>query len=216
MRLRTSVMSAALGLGVAVALGVAPTAGAATSHAPHTSHAALHYSQQGESAQANQAFLDAVMKKVAEKQAVHPSATTTITFDSGDAPSFASEISQSMSIWNSSVSNVKLQQVSSGGDFYYTEGSDPEGSYASTDGHGSGYVFIDYTQAGEYNPTRIVAHETGHVLGLADDYSGPCSELMSGGGPGTSCQNTHPDANEIAEVNSLWANGFAKAFARLS
>ena len=51
-------------------------------------------------------------------------------------------------------------------DFYYTEGNDPRGSYASTDGHGSGYIFLDYAQAQQYNPTRITAHETGHVLGL--------------------------------------------------
>ncbi len=211
MRLRTSAISAALGLGLAAAaLGAVPATAA-------TPASVQHYAAHHESAQANQAFLDAVMKKVAEKRAVSPNAAVTITYDAGDAPTFAGEISQSTSIWNSSVSNVKLQAVSSGGDFYYTEGNDPtDGSYASTDGHGSGYIFIDYSQAQEYNSTRIVAHETGHVLGLADDYSGPCSELMSGGGPGPSCQNTHPDSNEIAEVNSLWANGFAAAVAKLS
>ena len=92
-------------------------------------------------------------------------------------------------------------------DFYYTEGNDPRGSYASTDGHGSGYIFLDYAQAQQYDPTRITAHETGHVLGLPDHYSGPCSELMSGGGPGPSCTNPNPDANERARVNQLWANG---------
>ena len=94
-------------------------------------------------------------------------------------------------------------------DFYYTEGNDSRGSYASTDGHGSGYIFLDYAQAQQYDPLRITAHETGHVLGLPDHYSGPCSELMSGGGPGPSCTNPNPDANERSRVNQLWANGFA-------
>jgi snapalysin len=88
---------------------------------------------------------------------------------------------------------------------YYTEGNDSRGSYASTDGHGSGYIFLDYAQAQQYDPTRITAH----VLGLPDHYSGPCSELMSGGGPGPSCTNAYPDATERSKVNNLWANGIA-------
>jgi snapalysin len=45
------------------------------------------------------------------------------------------------------------------------------------------------------------------VLGLPDHYSGPCSELMSGGGPGPSCTNALPNSQERSRVNSLWANG---------
>ncbi|MEV0283421.1 snapalysin family zinc-dependent metalloprotease [Kribbella sp. NPDC050820] len=51
------------------------------------------------------------------------------------------------------------------------------------------------------------------MLGLPDHYSGPCSELMSGGGPGPSCTNAYPDANERARVDQLWANGIASAAA---
>jgi snapalysin len=215
MRFRTSVMSAVVGLGMAAALGTVPAATAATPHTAATAHAA-HYAGGKESAKANRAFFEAVLKSVAEKRAEHPNLqSVTITYDASNAPSFAGEIASSTSIWNSSVHNVRLAPGGSSSDFAYYEGSDPEGSYASTDGHGHGYIFIDYAQSEEYNSTRIVAHETGHVLGLADDYSGPCSELMSGGGPGPSCQNTHPDAWEISEVDALWANGFQKALDKL-
>ncbi|PWW66008.1 snapalysin family zinc-dependent metalloprotease [Actinokineospora spheciospongiae] len=136
-------------------------------------------------------------------------AAVTVTYTVSGAPSFRSQISTSISHWNTSVTNVRLQQVSSGGNFAFYEGNDSRGSYASTDGHGRGYVFIDYAQVRQYDVIRVITHETGHVLGLPDHYSGPCSELMSGGGPGPSCTNSYPNATERSRVNSLWANGFA-------
>lgn len=215
MRRPATVMSAVLGLGLATALGIAPTATAAT---PRTTAAAPHVTGSQESPQADKAFFDAVLKSAAARHAAHPDAAVTITYDASQAPTFAGQIADAVSIWDSSVTNVQIVPADGGtADFSYTEGSDPaDGSYASTDGHGHGTIFIEYTQAQEYNSTRIVAHETGHVLGLPDDYTGPCSELMSGHGPGPSCQNTHPDADEIAQVDSLWADGFGPALARLS
>jgi len=175
-----------------------------------TTRAAYVGSPQDEAA--TKAFYDAVMKSAQAKMAQQTKAgrkvtAVTVTY-AVDAPTFASQISSSTQIWNSSVSNVKLVEGSNY-DFYYTEGNDSRGSYASTDGHGSGYIFIDYAQSEQYDKTRIVAHETGHVLGLPDHYSGPCSELMSGGGPGPSCTNAYPNSTESSKVNSLWANGFS-------
>ncbi|TCC04023.1 snapalysin [Kribbella soli] len=173
-----------------------------------TTRAAYVGSPQDEAA--TKAFYDAVMKSAQAKMAQQTKAgrkvtAVTVTY-AVDAPTFASQISSSTQIWNSSVSNVKLVEGSNY-DFYYTEGNDSRGSYASTDGHGGGYIFIDYAQSEQYDKTRIVAHETGHVLGLPDHYSGPCSELMSGGGPGPSCTNAYPDSTERSKVNQLWANG---------
>ncbi|NUP44624.1 MAG: snapalysin [Streptomyces sp.] len=200
---------AAVGLSLAVfGLGTAVPAAAAPAPAPYSG-----YAGSSAEAKANRAFFQAVLRSVAEKRAAHPdsAAAVTVTYDASAAPTFSAQIARSAQIWNGAVSNVKLQAGSSGADFSYREGNDSRGSYASTDGHGSGYVFLDYAQNKEYDSTRVTAHETGHVLGLPDHYEGPCSELMSGGGPGPSCTNPNPDANERARVDQLWANGFAAA-----
>ncbi|WBQ04515.1 snapalysin [Kribbella sp. CA-293567] len=198
---------AATALVVPAFAAAAPTAEAPSTTAAPATVSAYTGSPQDEAA--TKAFYEAVMKSARAKQAKagNKAAAVTVTY-AVDAPTFAGEIASSTSIWNSSVSNVTLVEGSNY-DFYYTEGNDPRGSYASTDGHGSGYIFLDYAQAQQYDSTRITAHETGHVLGLPDHYSGPCSELMSGGGPGPSCTNPNPDANERAQVNSLWANGLS-------
>ncbi|EFF88459.1 conserved hypothetical protein [Streptomyces sp. e14] len=158
-----------------------------------------------------------MVQSVAKRQAAQPNLkSVTVYYNASQAPSFRSQISSAASIWNSSVSNVKLQATSGSADFAYYEGNDSRGSYASTNGHGSGYIFLDYAQNQQYDSIRVAAHETGHVLGLPDHYSGPCSELMSGGGPGPSCTNRYPNATERSRVNQLWANGLAQAVAKLA
>ncbi|GAA0455185.1 snapalysin [Streptomyces olivaceiscleroticus] len=208
MRSPKTVLSAALGLGLAASLAAAVPAVASPSAAPTDNRvtAAQYVGSAAEKADTKR-FFEAVMKSALAKQKKTGAASVTVTYNPSGAPTFAQQISASAQIWNSAVSNVKLQASSSGADFSYREGNDPRGSYASTDGHGSGYVFLDYQQNQEYDSTRVTTHETGHVLGLPDHYEGPCSELMSGGGPGPSCTNSQPDANERAKVDQLWANG---------
>ncbi|MFE9684602.1 snapalysin [Streptomyces sp. NPDC006285] len=221
MRLSTPLLSAAVGLGLtAAALGTVPAAAApapVSSGATASTAGYTAYNGSGEEAKANKAFFDAVLKSVAQKRAANPdAAAVTVVYNASAAPTFASQIARSTQIWNSSVTNVRLQAGTSGASFTYREGNDSRGSYASTDGHGRGYIFLDYRQNQQYNSTRVTAHETGHVLGLPDHYSGPCSELMSGGGPGTSCTNATPNAAERSRVNQLWANGLAKALAKVN
>jgi snapalysin len=205
---RKAMLAATVGLGIAATLGgVVPAASAAPAPAG-TAASYAAYANSAENEAANRAFFEAVQRAVAEQRAANPGAlAVTVTYNTRNAPSFRTQIANSTRIWNGSVTNVKLQEVSSGGSFSYREGNDSRGSYASTDGHGRGYIFLDYRQNQQYNSTRVTAHETGHVLGLPDHYSGPCSELMSGGGPGTSCQNATPNSAERARVNQLWANG---------
>ncbi|MEV6952281.1 snapalysin [Streptomyces sp. NPDC051183] len=204
---RKALLATTVGLGLAAALaGTVPAAAAPAPVGDAASYAAYEGSQENQAA--NRAFFEAVQRSVAEQRAANPGAlAVTVTYNTRNAPSFRTQIARSTQIWNSSVSNVKLQEVSSGGNFSYREGNDPRGSYASTDGHGRGYIFLDYRQNQQYNSTRVTSHETGHVLGLPDHYSGPCSELMSGGGPGTSCTNATPNSAERSRVNQLWANG---------
>ncbi|MEU3963500.1 snapalysin [Streptomyces buecherae] len=201
-------VSVSLGLGLATLSALPASATTSTDAVQRSTRASIAaYEASGENAAATKAFFAAVIESAKAKQARTGERAVTVTYDASQAPTFASQIAQSTQIWNSHVSNVKLQE-GSGGDFEYREGNDPRGSYASTDGHGRGYIFLDYQQNQEYDSTRVTAHETGHVLGLPDNYSGPCSELMSGGGPGPSCTNPNPNAQESARVDQLWAGGF--------
>jgi snapalysin len=202
-----TVTAVALGLATAVPAAAVP-ATAAPDQAPRAGYTATATTD------TSAAFFQAVLRSVAEKRAANPTAAAAVTvvYDASRAPTFSAQISRSTQIWNSSVSNVRLQAGSAASaDFSYREGNDSRGSFASTDGHGRGYVFLDYRQNQQYDSTRVTAHETGHVLGLPDHYSGPCSELMSGGGPGTSCTNAVPNSAERSRVNQLWANGLAAA-----
>jgi snapalysin len=137
-------------------------------------------------------------------------AVVELHYDPSGAPDYLAEADQAAANWNSVEHNVHL--VSGGSATIVLHETTGGGSYTQTDGHGNGDIYIDTEQVAEGNdPTRILAHEMGHNLGLPDHYTGPCSEIMSGHGPGTSCKNAMPDATEIATVDANFANGFAKA-----
>ncbi|MFJ8042515.1 snapalysin [Kitasatospora sp. NPDC096147] len=205
-----------LSLAAAAALALTGLAAPAAVAAPAQPSVAQYAGSAAEQADVK-AFHEAVMKSALARQAANPYLlAVTVTYNAASAPTFRTQIANSTAIWNGAVTKVQLRSVTGTADFKYYEGNDSRGSYASTNGHGSGYIFLDYRQNQQYNSTRVTAHETGHVLGLPDHYSGPCSELMSGGGPGTSCTNPNPNAAERNRVNQLWANGLTAFKAQLA
>ncbi|MGK3203539.1 snapalysin family zinc-dependent metalloprotease [Amycolatopsis sp. MEPSY49] len=138
-------------------------------------------------------------------------AVTTLYYSSSGAPDYLAQIDRGAANWNAAVTDVKLVKRTTGATIKFHE-IHSGGSYTNTNGHGRGDIYLDTSQVAEgYDPTRIAAHELGHNLGLPDHYSGPCTELMSGHGPGTSCKNAKPSAAEAAKVQSLWVNGLAGA-----
>lgn len=138
-------------------------------------------------------------------------AVVTLTYDASDAGQWAGSINQAVQNWNDAVHNVRLEPASTPGsaDYVYEATSGwPQTTLGPIFPGGNGDVQLGQQAVDEgYDATRITAHETGHILGLPDDYSGPCSELMSGHGPGTSCTNAKPDAAEAAQVDENYAAG---------
>ncbi|MEV6640805.1 snapalysin family zinc-dependent metalloprotease [Amycolatopsis sp. NPDC051371] len=143
--------------------------------------------------------------------AASAAAVTTLYYSSSGAPDYLGQIDQGAANWNAAVTDVKLVKRTSGATIKFHE-IHSGGSYTNTNGHGRGDIYLDTSQVAEgFDPTRIAAHELGHNLGLPDHYTGPCTELMSGHGPGTACKNAKPSAAEAAKVQSLWVNGFTAA-----
>jgi snapalysin len=130
-----------------------------------------------------------------------------VYYDPSGAEEFTSTVDQAAQVWNSRVKNVRLERVNGGGPVDVTFISDDAWPYASPAGLGHGRIDIgkQAVQQGDY-PLRIVAHELGHILGLPDNRTGLCSDLMSGHSAPNSCQNAAPSDAEAAEVDSNFAN----------
>jgi snapalysin len=145
--------------------------------------------------------------------AASPASVITLTYDASRASSWSAAITQGVANWNAAVHNVKLVPASSfsSADFVYVATNGwPQTTLGPIFPGDRGEVQLGQEAVTEgYDKTRIAAHETGHIFGLLDHYSGPCSELMSGHGPGTSCKNAKPDAAEAAQVDANYANGAA-------
>lgn len=125
-----------------------------------------------------------------------------VCYNTSQAGPFAGYANQAASIWNAYTNNINMAQCGSNLMIYYTYGG---GSYAVRYSLGNGYVVIDYYQAQQYSPLRIMTHEIGHILGLPDNYNGNCALLMSGGSAGTGCTNPYPAPQEAAQVDAYFA-----------
>lgn len=165
------------------------------------------------------ALIPAMLGVASGAASAHPApkataAVVTLTYDASQAGQWAGAIAQGVQNWNAALHNVQLQPASSPGsaDFVYVATSGwPQTTLGPiVPGGSKGEVDLGQEAVDEgYDMTRIAAHETGHIFGLPDDYTGPCSELMSGHGPGTSCTNANPSAAEAAQVDQNYAGGAA-------
>src|SRR5947208_11457857 len=140
----------------------------------------------------------------------HSAEAVTLHYDASGSAEFSDAVKAAVNNWNTAVHNVQLAPAGSGEaaevTIVATDGW-PQATLGPVRPGGQGTVEMgrQATQEG-HDPTRIAAHELGHILGLPDHYEGPCSEIMSGHGPGTSCKNATPDANEAAAVEQNYAS----------
>ncbi|GLY00170.1 snapalysin family zinc-dependent metalloprotease [Actinoplanes sp. NBRC 101535] len=139
-------------------------------------------------------------------------ATRILYYDASQAQEFVSVVNQGAAIWNASVTNVRLQPVASGQTpniRVYADNGWPR-TYSTSLGNGRWYMGREAVVDG-YSPPRIAAHEFGHILGLPDNRTGLCSDLMSGSSAPVSCTNADPSSREAATVQANFAGSVTVA-----
>ncbi|GLU47876.1 snapalysin family zinc-dependent metalloprotease [Nocardiopsis ansamitocini] len=142
-----------------------------------------------------------------------PLAQTILYYDAGQAAEYASAVSSAVRVWNSSVSNVRLEPAPAGRRAEIRIIADngwPRANLGPVRPGGQVTVWMGRQGTAEgYNAVRIAAHELGHSLGLPDAKPGPCSSLMSGSTGGVSCTNSTPNASERSRVQANYGSGLA-------
>lgn len=153
--------------------------------------------------------LSLVGAAVAAPAAAAPNGVTAaariIYYDASRAGEFTTNFTQAAQIWNSRVSNVRLQAGSPASVVIYVDNGWPR-AYVTRLGAGRVYMGWEAVNQG-YDRTRIATHELGHILGLPDRRTGLCSDLMSGSSAPVSCRNAYPSAAEAAQVDRNFAGG---------
>jgi snapalysin len=126
-----------------------------------------------------------------------------VFYDASRAAEFVSAVNQGAANWNARVSNVQLRAVPPGGRADVVVTAANGWPFAVTQGLGRGEISFgrDAVNQGHF-PPRIAAHEFGHILGLPDNRTGVCADLMSGGSAPPTCRNAFPNPQEAARVQS--------------
>ncbi|MFL1379945.1 snapalysin family zinc-dependent metalloprotease [Nocardiopsis protaetiae] len=140
-------------------------------------------------------------------------AQTVLYYDSSQAAEYTSAVATAVSVWNSSVTNVRLAPAPAGRRAEIRIIADngwPRAHLGPVRPGGQVTVWMGRQGTAEgYDAVRIAAHELGHSLGLPDVKPGPCSSLMSGSTGGVSCTNPNPNAAERARVEANYGGGLA-------
>ncbi|NYH51445.1 MULTISPECIES: snapalysin family zinc-dependent metalloprotease [Nocardiopsis] len=136
---------------------------------------------------------------------------TVLYYDASRAAEYTSAVSTAVRVWNSSVSNVRLEPASAGRRAEIRVVADngwPRAHLGPVRPGGQVTVWMgrEGTVAG-YDAVRIAAHELGHSLGLPDAKPGPCSSLMSGSTGGVNCTNPYPNSSERSRVEANYGSG---------
>ena len=142
-----------------------------------------------------------------------PLRQTVLYYDAGRAAEYTSAVSAAVRVWNSSVSNVRLEPVPAGRRAEIRIIADngwPRANLGPVRPGGQVTVWMGRQGTAEgYDAVRIAAHELGHSLGLPDVKPGPCSALMSGSTAGVNCTNAYPNASERSRVEANYGSGLA-------
>lgn len=137
----------------------------------------------------------------------------TITYDDSQAAEFRNAVAQGIAVWNQNVTNVRIVRATAGQRANVRVIADnnwPRATLGPVRPGGSGTVFMGRLAVQQgHNPIRIASHEFGHILGLPDNRTGRCSDLMSGSSAGTGCTNPVPSTAERAAVQRNYASGLA-------
>jgi snapalysin len=139
--------------------------------------------------------------------AAAPENVRVVTYDAGQAAEFRDAVDAGARVWNENVQNVRLEPAT-GGQADVVVLADDGWPRAEVIDLGQGRIWMGRQAVNEGHDTiRIAAHELGHILGLPDNRTGVCADLMSGASAGPDCDNAKPNPEEIAEVEGNFAEG---------